>query len=262
MASDDTQDRDDPHGSATQRADGAARVGDAQEMDARFTRESGLAARIAEIVAEPIADLGYRIVRVRLIGTDGQTLQIMAERPDGTMTIEDCETISRQISPVLDTYDPMVGSYRLEISSPGIDRPLVRPSDFEAWAGYEARVELAEALDGRKRFRGTLEGYADGEMRLEVDLPEIGRQVIGIPVGLIGEAKLVLTDDLVRESLRRTKAGGGSDGRQGVGDGSEAPDDIDFQSGDDPEGDVHSGDNGQLDDDGADEPPTRKPTRH
>jgi ribosome maturation factor RimP len=106
---------------------------------------------------------------------------------------------------VLDAHDPISGHYTLEISSPGIDRPLVRPSDFEDWAGYEAKIELKEAISGRKRFRGVLEGVEDGEVRLEVQLDQIGLQVIGLPISMIAEARLVLTDDLVRESLRRSK---------------------------------------------------------
>ena len=121
------------------------------------------------------------------------------------MSIEDCETVSREISPLLDVHDPVAGSYRLEVSSPGIDRPLVRPSDFEDWSGYEAKIELKEPIDGRKRFRGILEGFEDGEVRIAVDLDQVGRTVLGLPVGLVGEAKLVLTDELIREALRRAK---------------------------------------------------------
>jgi ribosome maturation factor RimP len=132
-------------------------------------------------------------------------VQIMAERPDGTITVQECAEISRNLSPVLDAHDPISGHYTLEISSPGIDRPLVRPSDFEDWVGYEAKVELKEAISGRKRFRGVLEGVEDGEVRLEVELDQIGLQVIGLPIGMIGEARLVLTDDLIREALRRSK---------------------------------------------------------
>ena len=174
-------------------------------MRDRFIREAGLPARIAAIVEPALEGRGFRLVRVALSGREGKTVQVMAERPDGTMTIEDCETISREISPLLDVHDPIAGAYRLEVSSPGIDRPLVRPSDFEDWAGYEAKIELKEPIDGRKRFRGTLEGFEDGEVRIEIDLGEAGRQVIGLPVGLVGEAKLVLTDDLIREALRRAK---------------------------------------------------------
>lgn len=180
--------------------DGGSRTG-----DARFVSETGLAARLAALVEPAIVDLGYRLVRVTVTGRDGQTVQIMAERPDGTMAIEDCESISRNISPLLDANDMLPGAYRLEVSSPGIDRPLVRPSDFETWAGHEARIELREPVSGRKRFRGIIEGFDSGEVRIECDLGEQGRQVLGLPVGLIGEAKLVLTDELVRESLRRAK---------------------------------------------------------
>jgi ribosome maturation factor RimP len=185
-------------------------AGDGLNLDhTRFVRESGLAAAIAELVEPSLADMGFRLVRVQIMGRDGsQTVQIMAERPDGTIAIEDCEAISRQLSPLLDAFDPIPGTYRLEISSPGIDRPLVRASDFEDWAGYEAKVELRELLDGRRRFRGVLEGFEDGEVRVEVDLDQIGRQVLGLPVGLIESARLVLTDELIRESLRRSESSG------------------------------------------------------
>jgi ribosome maturation factor RimP len=160
---------------------------------------------VADLVEPALLDRGFRLVRVAVSGGEGKTVQVMAERADGTLTIEDCETISRDISPLLDVHDPIAGRYRLEVSSPGIDRPLVRPSDFEDWSGYEAKIELKEPIDGRKRFRGTLEGFEDGEVRIAVDLDQIGRTVIGLPVGLVGEAKLVLTDELIREALRRAK---------------------------------------------------------
>ncbi|MGE0626617.1 MAG: ribosome maturation factor RimP [Hyphomicrobiaceae bacterium] len=174
----------------------------------RFIRETGLAAEIAGI-AEPVLEgLGFRLVRVQVSGRDGVTIQIMAERPDGTMTIEDCEAVSRDLSAVLDTFDPVHGSYRLEVSSPGIDRPLVRPSDFEDWQGSEARIELKEAVGGRKRWRGELEGFEDGEVRLICDIEgedgATSRQVVGFPVALIADAKLVMTDDLIRNALARS----------------------------------------------------------
>ena len=174
---------------------------------ARFIRESGVAAAVAALVEPALEDLGFRLVRVQISGQDGQSLQIMAERPDGTISIGDCEKISRQLSVLLDANDPIQGAYRLEVSSPGIDRPLVRPSDFEDWAGYEAKIELRELVNGRKRYRGQLEGFTDGEVRIECDLEKHGRQVVGFPVALIEEAKLVLTDELVRETLRRAKKG-------------------------------------------------------
>jgi ribosome maturation factor RimP len=180
-------------------------AGDGGALRDRFIREAGLPARIAAIIEPALEGRGFRLVRVALSGREGKTLQVMAERPDGSMTIEDCEAISREISALLDVNDPIAGAYRLEVSSPGIDRPLVRPSDFEDWAGHEAKIELTEPIDGRKRFRGTLEGFEAGEIRVEVDLGEAGRQVIGLPIGLVGEAKLVLTEDLIREALRRAK---------------------------------------------------------
>lgn len=177
-------------------------------VDKRFLHEAGTAGQIADLVEPALVDLGFRLVRVRIMGREEQTLQIMAERADGTITIDECVEVSRQLSPLLDAHDPFAGRYNLEVSSPGIDRPLVRPSDFEDWSGYEAKVELNELLDGRKRFRGTIEGFAEGELRIEVDLDQVGRHVIGLPLGLIEDVRLVLTDDLVRESLRRSKAAG------------------------------------------------------
>jgi ribosome maturation factor RimP len=131
------------------------------------------------------------------------------------MTVEDCEAVSHAVSPLLDVHDPVDGAYRLQISSPGIDRPLVRPADFERWAGYEVKIELKEAVSGRKRFRGPIEGFADGEARIEIEVPEAGRQIVGLPVDIISSAKLVLTDELVRDTLRRAK---GSDTTAGKAD--------------------------------------------
>ncbi len=178
-------------------------VNDAEHR--RFLTEHGQEAEIAAIVEPALEDLGFRLVRVQVSGRDGKTVQIMAERPDGTMTIDDCELISQQVSPLLDVHNVVEGSYRLEISSPGIDRPLVRPSDFEAWSGNEVKIELKEMVGGRKRYRGTLEGFEDGEVRVEVELDQVGRTVLGFPVGLVADAKLVLTDELIREALARAK---------------------------------------------------------
>ncbi|RUP00088.1 ribosome maturation factor RimP [Hyphomicrobium sp.] len=173
---------------------------------ARFIRETGVAADIAAIVEPVLGDLGFRLVRVKIQG-DGRDriVQLMAERPDGSITVDDCEIISKGISPVLDVADPISGAYRLEVSSPGIDRPLVRPSDFEDWAGHEAKIELKEPIDGRKRFKGVLEGFEDGEVRIKADTGEHGVQHLGLPVHLISDAKLVLTDELIREALQRAK---------------------------------------------------------
>ncbi len=193
----------------------------------RFIRENGLALAIADLVEPSLIDMGFRLVRVQIMGRDdAQTVQVMAERPDGTIAIEDCETISRQLSPLLDAFDPIPGAYRLEVSSPGIDRPLVRASDFEDWAGHEAKIELKQLLDGRRRFRGILEGFEDGEVRIEVDLDQIGRQVLGLPVELIESARLVLSDELIRESLRRAKRPDAADGNEAAADAAAERDDA------------------------------------
>ncbi|MBN9266408.1 MAG: ribosome maturation factor RimP [Hyphomicrobium sp.] len=165
--------------------------------EARFVVENGVAARVASLIEPVLESMGYRLVQVRQMGGTDAILEIMAERLDGTMTVEDCEAVSHAVSPLLDVHDPVEGSYRLQISSPGIDRPLVRPADFERWAGYEAKIELKEPVSGRKRFRGPIEGFADGEARIEIEVPDAGRQIVGLPLALIGSAKLVLTDELV-----------------------------------------------------------------
>ena len=173
----------------------------------RFLRETGVAADIAAVVEPVLEDMGFRLVRVKVQGggTADRIVQLMTERPDGSITIDDCEAISKGISPVLDVADPISGAYRLEISSPGIDRPLVRPSDFEDWSGHEARIELTEPVGGRKRFKGVLEGFEEGEVRIQADTGEHGVQHLGLPVNLISDAKLVLTDELIREALARAK---------------------------------------------------------
>ena len=172
----------------------------------RFVRETGLAAQIADLVEPRIEALGFRLVRVSVTGRNGSTIQIMAERPDGRITIGEIEQISRDISPAIDVLDPMSGRYHLEISSPGIDRPLVRASDFETWAGQEARIELKETVDGHHRLRGKLEGFADGEVRIEITGVEgaEGPTIVGLPPALIAAARLVMTDELIREDLRRS----------------------------------------------------------
>jgi ribosome maturation factor RimP len=171
----------------------------------RLVTETGLAARIAAIVAPVLAGLGFRLVRVRVSGRDGCTVQIMAEKPDGTFSIGDCELASRTLSPALDVEDPIASTYRLEISSPGIDRPLMRRSDFDRYAGYEVKVEMSVGVEGRKRFRGTLLGAEPAAARLEYDAREGGRQTVSLPFDDIVEAKLVLTDALVAQSLKRGK---------------------------------------------------------
>ena len=173
----------------------------------RLIVEQGLAARVAAIAAPVLSGLGYRLVRVRVSGTLGMTVQIMAERADGSMAIEDCEAASRALSPVFDAEDPIEREYRLEMSSPGIDRPLVRRSDFQRYAGHEAKIEMAVAHDGRKRFRGVLLGTEGEAAKLRrKDATEGETADVLLPIVDMAEARLVLTDALIRESLRRSKA--------------------------------------------------------
>lgn len=152
---------------------------------------------------DPIAEaMGYRIVRVRLSGLRRKTLQIMAERlSDGDMGVGDCAKLSRALNPVLDESDPVQGEYSLEVSSPGIDRPLVREEDFTRFVGHEAKLETAALVDGRKRFRGAILGVADGYVRLLMAEGEAS-----VPFGQLCDARLVLTDKLIEEDLRRAKA--------------------------------------------------------
>ena len=194
--------------------------------DQRLTRETGPALRVAKVV-EPVLDgMGFRLVRVKM---SGSTLQIMAERPDGSFTIDDCEQAIRAISPLLDVEDVISNRYFLEMSSPGIDRPLVRTQDFERWAGHEAKIEMAVPQAGRKRFRGALEGYADGEVRLFIDNPEGGHDklLIGVPFADIGEAKLILTDALIEAAKDRRAGASMADGAEWTGEVEEASDDKD-----------------------------------
>ena len=186
--------------------------------DERLARETGPAQRVAALAAPVLADMGFRLVRVKM---SGPTLQIMAERPDGTFTIDDCEAVSRALSPMLDVEDVISSRYHLEISSPGIDRPLVRPSDFEAWAGHIVKIEMLVPAAGRKRFKGTLEGYEDGEVRVYIENPEGANKepvLIGVPFADIGEAKLVLTDQLIQAARARLP-------QKGYGDGAEIDED-------------------------------------
>jgi ribosome maturation factor RimP len=177
-----------------------------KSADRRFARETGVAREIADLAEPILEELGFRLVRIKVSGRDGGTVQIMAEQPQGQMTIADCASISRRLSPVLDAHDPMPERYRLEISTPGIDRPLVRPSDFALWAGHEAKIELKELVDGRRRFRGVIEGVTDGEARLTIELEgEAEPLVIGIPFSLISDAKLVDDKEAFRADLAAKK---------------------------------------------------------
>jgi ribosome maturation factor RimP len=177
------------------------------EAEPRLIIVPGLPARVAAIAEPVIESLGYRLVRVKVSSAEEATVQIMAERPDGTMTVEDCETISRTLSPLLDENDPIEKAYRLEISSPGIDRPLVRKSDFDRAEGHLVRIEMEIAFNGRKRFRGHLAGTEGNLARLKRDeVPEGEEAEVLLPIEDMSDAKLVLTDDLVRQTLRNEKA--------------------------------------------------------
>jgi ribosome maturation factor RimP len=167
----------------------------------RIARETGPAAVVARLIEPVLDEMGFRLVRVRLTAS---TLQIMAERPDGTFSIDDCEAVSRAISPLIDIEDPVPQSYNLEVSSPGIDRPLVRPEDFARWVGHEAKIELVKPLDGRKRFRGIIAGVSGDDVRLTLP-PEksgAGAVPVALPFAGIGDAKLVLTDALIEASRK------------------------------------------------------------
>jgi ribosome maturation factor RimP len=173
----------------------------------RLIVEPGVSARVSNIAEPVIEQLGYRLVRVKVSASEGATIQIMAERPDGSMTVEDCETISRALSPVFDVNEPMDGAYRLEISSPGIDRPLVRKSDFEKFAGHLVKIEMEVPFSGRKRFRGILAGVEGEHTKLKLEAATEGSESeVTLPIPDMGEAKLVLTDELVTQALRAEKA--------------------------------------------------------
>lgn len=183
----------------------------------RLSEEHGVAFAVARIASPVLRDLGFRLVRVKLSGQDGTTLQIMAERPDGTMDVDGCEAITEALSPVLDVEDPIKGDYRLEISSPGIDRPLMRVSDFRRAVGFEAKIEMSVARDGRKRFRGRIEALDDGGGKPVLSLTRFDAgpgedEVVALALADIADGRLVLTDDLIRETLRAAKAAGDDHG--------------------------------------------------
>ena len=175
-------------------------------IDDRIISETGVEARIAQIVAPLAREVGYRLVRIRLSGQNGLTLQIMAERDDGTMTVEDCEELSRLVSPVLDVEDPIEKAYYLEVSSPGIDRPLVRKSDFETAKGHLAKIETSVMVAERKRFRGRIAEVDAEGIVIERDQASYGDEpTVKVPFEAMAEARLILTDDLVRDSLKKDK---------------------------------------------------------
>lgn len=174
--------------------------------DARIIVESGVDAKVANIIEPEIEDLGYRLVRVKLSNINGATLQIMAERPDGTMNVAGCEEVSRAISPILDIEDPISQAYHLEISSPGIDRPLVRLSDFVTWAGHTAKLETHQIVNGRKRYKGMIISVSGKDITFRREAPNEGEDPeFVLPITEIKDAKLVMTDDLITEALKRDK---------------------------------------------------------
>jgi ribosome maturation factor RimP len=180
----------------------------------RLVEETGVAARVARIAIPVLRDVGFRLVRVKISSSNGMTLQIMAERPDGIMNVADCENASMALSPVLDLEDPLhAAAYHLEMSSPGIDRPLVRISDFRRAIGHEARIEMSVLHDNRKRFRGWIEGV-DGEgkdavLRLRrTDSKPDEEADVALPLRDLEEARLILTEALIRESLKAAKEAG------------------------------------------------------
>lgn len=173
----------------------------------RIIIETGQEARIARIVEPVVNDLGFRLVRIKLSSMNGLTLQIMVERPDGTMDVSGCEAVSKAISPVLDIDDPIEKAYHLEVSSPGIDRPLVRRGDFEQWAGHVAKMETRSLINGRKRYKGRILKVEGDDVTFRRDEAGPGEdENFTLPLGEIAEAKLTLSDELIREALRRDKA--------------------------------------------------------
>ena len=176
------------------------------ENEPRLIVETGLDLRVAEIIEPVLAAMDYRLIRARLMNQNGATLQIMAERSDGTMTVEDCEKISMAISPVLDVEDPIDKAYHLEVSSPGIDRPMVRKSDFTRWSGHLVKCETSMLIDNRKRFRGKITEADEEGFTVERDQVAYGEEPrVRIPFTALSEAKLILTDDLIRDALKADK---------------------------------------------------------
>jgi len=179
-------------------------------VEPRLIEDEGLALRVGRIAEPVLRDFGFRLVRARISAAAGATVQVMAERPDGVMTIDDCEQASIALSPVFDVEEIMSQPWRLEVSSPGIDRPLVRRSDFERALGHEARIEMAAAVNGRKRFRGRIEALAQGPDGPAARLLLVGddktESRVDLPIRGMTEARLILTEDLIRAALRREKA--------------------------------------------------------
>ena len=191
-------------------------------IEPRLITETGIDARVASIIEPTIIEMGYQLVRVKLSSQNGMTLQIMAERPDGTMTVQDCERLSVAVSPVLDVDDPIDKAYHLEVSSPGIDRPMVRKSDFAKWLGHIVKFETSVMVEGRKRFRGTISSVSEDAFVLERETPAKDEDpLVTIPFTTLSEARLILTDDLIRDALKADKAA-----RQAANENFESEDDA------------------------------------
>ncbi len=176
-------------------------------MDNAHLLAPDAARALLPLIAPALDDMGFALIRIYITQQAGkQTVQIMAEREDGSLSIADCEMISRALSALLDVEDPIAGEYVLEISSPGMARPLTRARDFDIWAGYEANIKLRHNVSGQKRFRGVIDGFHDGEARLSTMIENYDTpQILGFRLGDIAEARLVISDNMMRNALKRQK---------------------------------------------------------
>lgn len=194
--------------------------------DDRIIRENGIEARVAVIIQPVLRAIGFRLVRVQLMAQNGGTLQIMAEREDGTMTVEDCEEVSRAVSPALDVDDPIEKAYHLEISSPGIDRPLVRKSDFSTWLGHLVKVETTSIVAGKKRFRGKIEQADENGIVVRNDKGAPGDDpLVRVLYDKLADARLILTDDLIRDALSKDNRAR-KEAKKRRGEPDDSPDDL------------------------------------
>lgn len=201
-----------------------------QTGDDRIIRETGIDARIALIVQPVLRAIGFRLVRIRLSGQSGLTLQIMAEREDGTMTVQDCEEVSRAVSPALDVDEPIEKAYHLEVSSPGIDRPLVRKSDFGNWIGHIVKMETSVMVADRKRFRGKIAEVDEEGVLIQRDQAAYGEEpTVRVPFEAISEARLILTDDLIRDALSKDNQAR-KEARKRRGEDEDAPEDEETET--------------------------------
>ncbi|WAX95327.1 ribosome maturation factor RimP [Aminobacter sp. NyZ550] len=201
-----------------------------QTGDDRIIRETGIDARIALIVQPVLRAIGFRLVRIRLSGQNGLTLQIMTEREDGTMTVQDCEEVSRAVSPALDVDDPIEKAYHLEVSSPGIDRPLVRKSDFGNWIGHIVKMETSVMVADRKRFRGKIAEVDEESVLIQRDQAAYGEEpTVRVPFEAISDARLILTDDLIRDALSKDNQAR-KEARKRRGEAEDAPEDEETET--------------------------------